>query len=719
MPDQDKAENPKDNSAETPEAENPQIENPGGDAPKSEAEASEKAEAPKKDAFPNDLASFPAPQKPFPASPKADSPEKPSDEAAKAPAETVAQSPVSHHSSRQTPSAPGPRTDPEKKRVLILGGGFAGTSTAIRLGKRARYREDIEVDFVSDENYFVFQPMLPEVASGSLEASHIVNPIRRLCPYVNFHRATVTNIDLENKIVEITGRDIHNVQFLHFDHLVVSLGLIVDLRRNPGMAEHALAMKTLGDAFFLRNEVIDRLEQADIEPDPALRQKLMTFVVVGGGFSGVETVAEINDMIKDALRYYKRIPKSELKVVLIHSRERILQELNDDLGLYAQKKLAERGVQMVLNARVSEATADNCRYKCKLTKKVTDIPTNTIVCTIGNAPHPVVGDLDIANDRGRLDANEFLQVYKLDENGQEKPAPGLWALGDAAFVRDITKKNDKGEYGLCPPTAQYAIRQGTVCADNIWAELHGESMRPFKFSGLGQMAVIGKLTGVASLFGLINFSGFPAFFLWRLVYWMKLPGILPKLRVALDWAIHLFFPTDLTQLRVFRTEKVERSHFHAGEYIFYEGDVGDSFYVIEKGQIEITKILKSGKEVVLATLKEGDSFGEVALLKAVARTASARCKTPVDCLTLSRTDFEALSSTFKKFRADLHKHVEAIARQNKRNLAHMISRSLRSSETAHISEFLETAQDMESVDVDALQSLLTEFQVPLDGMGTE
>lgn len=585
---------------------------------------------------------------------------------------------------------------PGKKihRVLILGGGFAGTGTAIALGKLARDDEDIEVDLVSDENYFVFQPMLPEVAAGGLEASHIVNPIRRLCPYVNFHRAGVEAVDLEAKTVTILGEDLTAPKVLEYDHLVISLGLIVDLKRNPGMSEHSLAMKTLGDAFYLRNEVIDRLERADIETDPVKKKRLMTFVVVGGGFSGVETIAEINDMIKDALRYYRRIKPSELRVVLIHSRDRILQELDESLGYFAQKKLSQRGIEMVMNSRVQDASSNSVRYKSKITGEVTSIPTSLIICTIGNAPHPVIGQLEVANKAGRIDANECLQVVTKKDTDDEAIVPGLWALGDAAFVRDVTKKKDDGSYNICPPTAQYAIRQGTVCGKNIYAVIRDDPIRAFKFAGLGQMAVIGHLTGVAQVMG-FNFSGFPAFFLWRLVYWMKLPGLLPKLRVALDWCIDLFFPTDITQMRVFRTEKVDRSHYHKGAWIFHEGEIGDSFYVIEKGEVDITKDQGKGKEpLVLATLKEGDSFGEIALLKKVARTAGARCKTPVDCLTMSRTDFQALSSTFKKFRDDLTKHVEKIGEQNKMRMTKQMTDRMK---TGKLKEVL--GNDLEAEEV--------------------
>ena len=547
-----------------------------------------------------------------------------------------------------------------KTKILILGGGFAGTGAARRLGKLARRRDDIDIDFVSNENYVVFQPMLPGVAAGTLEATHIVNPIRQLCPYVNFHRATVDAIDLEGKTVKIIGTDLTREKTLPYDHLVLSLGTIVDPSRNPGMAEHSLAMKTLGDAFYLRNDVIDKLEQADMETDAEHRRRLLTFVVVGGGFSGVETVGELNDMIKGSLRYYGKISKDEVRVVLVHSGERILQELSNTLGCFAQDKLRRRGVEVVVNTRVAEATDDRVIFEGG-----TFIDTATIICTIGNAPNPVISTMPFANTRGRVNTNSVLRV--LGEDGE--PVEGLWGMGDCAFVPDITRLDDEGKPKLCPPTAQYAIRQGTIAAENIWATLHGNRLRPFRFGGLGQLAVIGQKTGVAQVMG-FNFSGFVAFFLWRLVYWMKLPGFHAKCRVALDWAIDLFFPKDLTQLNVFRTQKVSRSHFCAGSFIFRQGDIGDSFYVIEKGEVDIIREDHDrGREQHLASLGEGDSFGEIALLERVPRYASVRCKTPVDVIRMSRVDFQALSSTFRQFRDDLIAHVETIMEQNRLKIA--------------------------------------------------
>ena len=225
----------------------------------------------------------------------------------------------------------------ETKRILILGGGFAAISAAKRLGKIAKRHKNIDVDIVSENNYFVFQPMLPEVAAGSIEASHIVNPIRRLCKNVTFHRAKVDMINTKAKTVTIVGDDIRKQQHLHYDELIIAMGLSTDMSRIPGMSEHALPMKTLGRCLFLRNEIINKLEMAAIEPDRDEKQRLLTFVLVGGGFSGVETAGEIGDMIRKAVRGYQNIDKDEIRIVLVHAGNRILQELSDKLGEFAEK----------------------------------------------------------------------------------------------------------------------------------------------------------------------------------------------------------------------------------------------------------------------------------------------------------------------------------------------------------------------------------------------
>ncbi|MDA1354221.1 MAG: FAD-dependent oxidoreductase [bacterium] len=547
----------------------------------------------------------------------------------------------------------------EHTRILILGGGFSAISVAKKLGKLAKRHHNIEVAIVSENNYFVFQPMLPEVAAGSIEASHIVNPIRRLCKNVTFHRAKVDKIDTKAKIVTIVGDDIRKQHELHYDELVISLGLSTDMSRIPGMSEHALPMKTLGDAFFLRNEIINKLEMAAIEPDINEKRRLLTFVLVGGGFSGVETAGEIGDMIRKAIKGYSSIERDDIRILLIHAGERILQELSDKLGEFAEKKLTQRGIEVLSNTRVTEVTHDGVQLDNR-----SPIETYTVICTTGNAPHRVITELPFTNQHGRIDTDPYFQVVKRNANNEiTRYVDSIWALGDCAFIPNILSKETSGPKSLCPPTAQFATREGKRCAKNIIAKLKKKPLKPFKFKELGQMAVIGHLTGVAEIFGL-RFSGFLAFALWRFVYWLKLPGLYCKSRVALDWLIDAIFPVDITQINTIRTQTMDRSHYQKGSYIFRQGEIPAYFYIIESGEVEIIKENPDGSEFIVALLKEGDSFGEMGLMTQEPRSASIRCATPVGVLKITRSDFRTLTGSYSELRNQLEEKVANIQAQN-------------------------------------------------------
>lgn len=497
------------------------------------------------------------------------------------------------------------------------------------LGKRVRRDSSVEVHLVSDENYFVFQPLLPEVAACGIEPSHILNAIRQLCPHVTFHCASVESIDLQARTVAMVGFDPRNIQTLPFDHLVLCLGMTMDLSRNPGMTEHSLPIKTLGDAFHLRNHVLTKLEQAEFEPDDQARRKALTFVAVGGGFSGVETIAELNDMIRTVLRYYPKARAMGPRVVLVHSRDHILNELDDGLARFAEKKLRQRGVEIILNRRVKEATA------CGLTlSDDSQVEAETIVCTVGNAPHPLILNTTLPHERGRLIVDDKLRVEGVEN---------VWALGDGALVPDVKRG------GHCPPTAQYATRQGTCAASNIVAEIRGRPLKPFTFGGLGQLAIVGHHAGVAQVMG-IKLSGLIAWLLWRSVYWMKLPGIRCKLRVGIDWALDVLFPRDITKIEIRRTERLHHAHYRAGEDIIREGEVGDRFYVIESGEVEVLQSQPDSGHKRVAVRGAGESFGEVALVSMSRRTATVRCLTPVDVLTFSRRDFQSLMGSYAVLR---------------------------------------------------------------------
>lgn len=422
-------------------------------------------------------------------------------------------------------------------KVLILGGGFGGLYTAIELEKRLARDPDVQITLVNRDNFFSFTPMLHEVAASDLDLTHIVNPVRKMLKHVNLFLGDVQQIDLPaKKVIVIHGSDRHTHE-LRYDHLVIGLGAVTNFYQLPGLEERALTMKSLGDAIHLRNRLIANLEEADTECAlrDSLREPLMTCVVAGGGFAGVETIAAVNDFVREALRFYRNLREEQVRMVLVHSGAVILPELSERLGRYAQKKLAQRGVEIRLNVRVTGVTDDGVQLS-----DGTLIKTKTVVWTAGTAPNPLVAGLACGKDHGRIIANEFLEVAGW---------PGVWALGDCATIPDpATGKS-------YPPTAQHALREGRVLARNIGAAIRGGRKKAFVFSTLGQLATIGRRTGVANILG-INFSGFIAWWLWRTIYLSKLPRAEKKLRVALDWTLDLLFSKDLVQFDTFRSPTI-------------------------------------------------------------------------------------------------------------------------------------------------------------------
>ena len=423
-------------------------------------------------------------------------------------------------------------------RIVILGGGFGGLYCAIELEKRLAKKGLAQVTLVNRENFFLFTPMLHEVAASDLDVTHIVNPVRKLLRHVRFWAGEIEAIDTKRRVVRVAHGGEHHDHELPYDHLVVALGSVTNYYGIAGVETRALAMKSLGDAITLRNRLIANLEQADAETDPAARRRLLTLVVAGGGFAGVETVAGVNDFLRGALRWYPNIPRDELRLVLVHAGDLILPELGPELGAYAQQKLAARGVEIVTGARV--AAYDDNRVTLG---NGASIDSDTLVWTAGTAPNPLLAGLPGCDERGRLVADGNLAVTG---------APGIWALGDGASVTDPATGR------AYPPTAQHAFRQGKALAKNLEATLHGRPLQPFRFRSPGALAAIGRRTGVARIFG-INFSGFLAWWMWRSIYLTKLPRFEKKLRVMLDWSLDLVFAKDLVQFMTFRSEGVSHA----------------------------------------------------------------------------------------------------------------------------------------------------------------
>lgn len=421
------------------------------------------------------------------------------------------------------------------KRILILGGGFGGLYTALNLERSVANEPDVEVMLVNRENFFLFTPMLHEVAASDLDITHIVSPIRKLLKKVRIFNGDVEKIDLDRKVVSVSHGQEHHKHELPYDHLVLGLGSTTNFYGNKGLEENAMTMRSLGDAIYLRNHMISNLEEADFECCPKVREPLLNFVVAGGGFAGVETIAGINDFLREALKFYPNLNESMIRVILVHAGGVILPELNERLGKYAQEKLRGRGVEIKLDTRVSDVNGNILTLS-----DGEQIITNSIIWTAGTTPNALLETLPCEKDRGRLCTDEFMELpgYR-----------GVWALGDCASILDPMS-------GMpYPPTAQHAIRQGRVLAKNIEATLRGKRKKAFVFETIGQLAALGRRTGVAQIFG-YNFSGFIAWWLWRTIYLMKLPRFEKKLRVAIDWTLDLLFAKDPVQFLTLRSGSV-------------------------------------------------------------------------------------------------------------------------------------------------------------------
>jgi NADH dehydrogenase len=409
------------------------------------------------------------------------------------------------------------------KRVLILGGGFGGIYAALKLEKLLRRHDDLEVTLITRDNYFLFTPMLPEVAAGELEQNTIVNPLRKLLRRVKSFVGTIEAIDLNARHVIVShGFDGH-IHELPYDQLIVALGARTNFFDLPGVEASCLTLKTLGDAIAVRNQLITDLEEANSECAAGERQPLLTFIVAGGGFAGVETLGGINDFVREAIRFYPNLHPDYLRFVLVTPDELILPELNRKLGIYAQRKLTMRGVEIITGAKVSAISGGIV----KLTSGE-KIQANTLIWSAGTAPNPLIAKLSAPKRNGRIVVDAYLGV---------EGWPGIWAVGDCASVRSSRAG------GFYPPTAQHAMREGKLVARNVAATLYGGQKKPFRYRTLGQLAAIGRRTGVASILG-VNFSGFVAWWLWRTIYLCKLPRLEKKVRIALDWTLDLCFAKD-------------------------------------------------------------------------------------------------------------------------------------------------------------------------------
>jgi NADH dehydrogenase len=417
--------------------------------------------------------------------------------------------------------------------IVIVGGGFAGTTLAREL-QRALPR-GAALTLISEESYTTFNPMLPEAVGAAIFPEHAVAPIRAmLAPSTRFVMGLVRKIDTGEKTLDcstLAGR-----RTIAYDHLILAFGSRARLDLVPGMAEHALPLKTVGDALHIRNVVLRRAARIELESDPALRRRLGRFIVIGGGFSGVEVAGSLADCLAGIRRYYPRIAPGELGITLLQDIDRLLPELPARLGVSALNSLRGRRVEVLLGARATEVTGDGVRLS-----DGSFVCGSTVICTIGTRPNALVESLDVPKERGRIAVAPDLSVP-----GHE----GLWALGDCALVPN--------NGGFAPPTAQFAVQEAKQLARNLIRKTWRKNTNPFTYRSRGMMACVGHLKGVAEVLG-VPLSGLAAWLVWRAYYLSRLPTLGRKVRVFVEWTWGMFFPTDVTHLRFTRSSEQESS----------------------------------------------------------------------------------------------------------------------------------------------------------------
>lgn len=418
-----------------------------------------------------------------------------------------------------------------KTRVVILGGGFGGAWCAQRLERNAR-RHGLEVALIDRRNFLLFYPLLAEACAGELEPRHVVAPLRNLIPKTDFRLGDVIGVDPQKREVVYRVPEINEERSLTYDHLVVAVGSVSLMPKSvEGLRERGRELKNLADSVALRDQAVRMLEIADGVTDPEKRRELLSFAVVGGSYTGVEVAGELLAMLREAAERYPNLSPAECRVTLIEMRDRILPTLSEKLANYAADNLRRRGLELFLGKTVAKIGPDSYTLSDGSVH-----PARTVVWCAGVAPNPLLAKLGLPLDaKGYLDCDRTMRV---------KGFENVWAIGDCAACPGPDGKP-------YPPTAQHATRLGTDVADNILRAIHGRELVETNIRNRGMLAAMGQRTAVAEVFG-INISGFLAWFLWRSLYLLKMPGIGRKLRVALDWTAGLVCERDLAQLGVHR-----------------------------------------------------------------------------------------------------------------------------------------------------------------------
>ncbi|RNJ80082.1 MAG: NAD(P)/FAD-dependent oxidoreductase [Nitrosopumilus sp. B06] len=429
------------------------------------------------------------------------------------------------------------------RRIVVLGGGFAGIECARRLESEFGGDMETELVMISEDNFMLFTPMLPQVASGMIETRHIILPIRTICKKTKFYEGRIKNIDPHGKLVTLWGTGDRESISVSYDFLIVALGSETNFFGMADVEQNAYTMKTLNDAVMLRNRVIDMFEQAENETDSAIKKSLLSFVVAGGGFAGIETAGELMDLLLDARIHYPAIHRRDLSVVVLEALPMILPGFDPGLAEFARKKMTSRGIDIRLKTAVTGFDGSQVMTKqlgddprSPVDSRAGGISAKTLVWTAGVTPVNTIKRSVFKTQKGKMVVNEYLEVADF---------PGVFAVGDCAMCIE------PGSQKPYPPTAQVATVQAKAAIRNLTALVRGKKKEAFAYKTRGQMAIIGKRTGIATILGM-NVSGFWAWIIWRNVYLSKIPTFEKKFRILLDWVIDLFFDRDISRLRLTR-----------------------------------------------------------------------------------------------------------------------------------------------------------------------
>ncbi|MES9620173.1 NAD(P)/FAD-dependent oxidoreductase [Streptomyces tuirus] len=426
----------------------------------------------------------------------------------------------------------------ERARILVVGGGYVGMYTALRLQRRLKReldRDEVEITVVTPDPYMTYQPFLPEAAAGAISPRHVVVPLRRVLDRCRILIGEVTAVDHAKRTATVTTLATEEEgtggQRLSYDQLVLAPGSVSRTLPVPGLADHGIGFKTVEEAIGLRNHVIEQMDIASSTRDPAIRDAALTFVFVGGGFAGVEALGELEDMARYAARYYHNVQPEDMKWILVEASDRILPEVGEEMGRYTVTELRRRNIDVRLETRL-----ESCADRVAVLSDGARFPTRTVVWTAGVKPHPVLAATDLPrNGRGRLTCTPELSIDGTTH---------AWAAGDAAAVPDVTADGKSSE---CAPNAQHAVRQAKVLADNIVHSLRGEPLETYEHAYVGSVASLGLHKGVAHVYGR-KLKGYPAWFMHRAYHLSRVPTFNRKARVLAEWALAGLFKREIVSL---------------------------------------------------------------------------------------------------------------------------------------------------------------------------